>query len=121
MNHPHPTTPIKVENSTDVGLANCSIKHKNPKSTDMRFHWILDRILQKQVNVYWRPVPTNLGDYNSKHHPVSNHQKLWYTNLYEPHLSQTTLQGCVNPPNSYSACIITSGMNGKNIPTALGT
>ena len=73
---------------------------------DIRFHWIIDRILQMHFNVFWKPGPTNLGDYHSKHHPTSHHIKVRHTNLYEPHSLQTTLQGCVNSPNRYTA-----GMN----------
>ena len=69
----------------------------------MRFHWIHDRIFQEHFHVFWKPGPTNLGDYRSKHHPTPHHIKVRHTNLHEPHISQTTLQGCVNYPNSYTA------------------
>ena len=45
MHHPQSTTPIKVDNSTAVGISNKSIKQKLSKAIDMRFHWIQDRIL----------------------------------------------------------------------------
>ena len=61
---------------------------------DMRFHWIHDRILQEHFRVFWKPGPTNLGDYHSNHHPTPHHIKVRHTNLHEPHSSQTTLQGC---------------------------
>ena len=69
---------------------------------DMRFHWIHDRILQEHFHVFWKPGPTNLGDYHSKHHPTPHHIKVQHTNLHEPHNSQTKLQGCVNSPNHYT-------------------
>ena len=50
MNRPQPPTPIQVENSTQVGIANKSIKQKLSKAMDMRFHWIQDRILQEHFN-----------------------------------------------------------------------
>ena len=99
MHHPQPPTPIQVENSTAVGIANKSIKQKLSKAMDMRFHWIQDRILQEQFNVFWKPGPTNLGDYHSKHHPTPHHIQVIHTNLHEPHGSHNTLQGCVNTPN----------------------
>ena len=37
MHHPQPPTPIQVENSTAVGIANNSIKQKRSKAMDMRF------------------------------------------------------------------------------------
>ena len=55
MHHPQPSTPIQVDNSTAVGIANKSIKQKRSKAMDMRFHWIQDRILQEHFNVFWKP------------------------------------------------------------------
>ena len=102
MHHPQPPTPIQVDNSTDVVIANKSIKQKLSKAMDMRFHWIYDRIFQEHFHFYWKPGPTNLGDYNSKHHPTPHHIKVQHTNLHEPHSSQTILQRCVNSPNRYT-------------------
>ena len=81
----------------------------------MRFHWIHDQILQKQVNAYWIPVPTNLGDYHYKNHYVAHHQKVRATNLYEPQRSQTTLQGFVKSPNRYSVGIIPVRINEQKL------
>ena len=69
---------------------------------DMRFHWIHARILQEHFHVFWKPGPTNLGDYHSKHHPTPHHRKLRHTKMHEPHSSQTPLQGYVNEPNLYT-------------------
>ena len=99
MNHPQPPTPIQVDNSTAVGIANKSIKRKHSKAMDMRFHWIQDIILQEHFTVFWKPGPTNLGYYHSKHHPTSHHIQVQNSNLHEPHGSQKTLQGCVNTSN----------------------
>ena len=103
MHHPQPPTPIQVDKSTAFGIANKSIKQKRSKAMDMRFHWMHDRILQEHFHVFWKPGRTNLGDYHSKHHPTTHHIKVRNTNLHEPHNSQTTLQGCVNDPNRYTA------------------
>ena len=102
MHHPHPPTPIQVENSTAVGIANKSIKQKLSNAMDMRFCWIQDRILQEHFNVFCKPVPTNLGYYHSKHYPTPHHIQVRHTNLHEPHSSHNTLQGCVNTPNRYT-------------------
>ena len=99
MHHPQPPTPIQVDNSTTVGIANKSMKQKLSKAMDMRFHWIHDRILQEHFNVFWKPGPTNLGDYHSKHHHTPHHIQVRHNNLHEPHGSQNTFQGCVNTPN----------------------
>ena len=102
MHHPQPPTPVQVKNSGAVGIANKSIKQKRSKAIDMRFHWIHNRILQMHFHVFWKPGPTNLGDYHSKHHPNPHQIKVQFTNLHETHRSQTTLQGCVNSPNLYT-------------------
>ena len=69
MHNPQPPTLIQVENSTAVGIANKSVKQKRSKAMNMRFHWIQDRILQEHFNAFWKPGPTNLGDYHSNYHP----------------------------------------------------
>ena len=90
MHNPHPPTPKQVDNSTDFGIANKSIKQKRSKAMDMNFHWIHDRIFQEHLNVFWKPGPTNLGDYHSKHHPTPHHIQcdiLTYMNhiVHRPH------------------------------------
>ena len=94
-----PPIPIQVDNATAVGIANKIIKKNVSKSIDMRFHWIQYRILQRHFNVFWKPGPTNLVYYHSKHHPESHHIQVKITNLYESFCSYTSLQGCVKSPN----------------------
>ena len=102
MHHPQPPTPIQVDNSTSVGIANKSLKQKLSKEMDMRFHSIHDRTLQENFHVFWKPGPNNLGDYYSKNNPTPHHIKFRHNNLHEPNSSQTTLQGCVNYPDRYT-------------------
>ena len=99
MVHPKPPTLIQVDNVTSVGIANKRISQKIFKVTDMRFHWIQYRILQRHFNVFWKPGPTSLGDYHSKHHPEAHHIQVRGINLYEPSCSYTSLQGCVKYQN----------------------
>ena len=99
MVHPQPPTPIQVDNATAVGISNKHIRQNISKAMDMRFHWIQDRILQRHFNVFWKPVPTNLVDYHSKHHPEAHHIQVRGTNLNEPSCSYTSLQVCVKSPN----------------------
>ena len=73
LGHPQPDTPIQVENSTDDGFANDTIKQKRSKAIDMRFYWIHDRTSQGQFLVYWQPSITKLGDYHTKHHSPAYH------------------------------------------------
>jgi hypothetical protein len=41
---------------------------------DMRYHWLTDRVRQKQFDVYWQPGRENLGDYHTKHHSAQHHK-----------------------------------------------
>jgi hypothetical protein len=50
-----PPTPLRLDNSTAYGIVNETIKQKRSKAMDMRYHWLTDRVRQKQFDVYWRP------------------------------------------------------------------
>lgn len=77
MGHKQPATPFQVDNSTAEGIVNKRVQPKRTKAMDMRFHWLRDRsINQKQFRFYWRPGPTNNGDYWTKHHPASHHRNM---------------------------------------------
>jgi hypothetical protein len=43
---------------------------------DMRYHWLTDRVRQKQFDVYWRPGRENLGCYHTKHHSAQHHKDM---------------------------------------------
>ena len=40
----------------------------------MKFHWMRDRILQKQFCVYWDEGVNNWADYFTKYHPTKHHK-----------------------------------------------
>ena len=42
LEHPHPATPIQVDNSTADSFDNNTTKQKLSKAIDMRFYWIHD-------------------------------------------------------------------------------
>jgi hypothetical protein len=42
----------------------------------MRYHWLTDRVHQKQFDVYWRPGRENLGTYDTKHHSAQHHKDM---------------------------------------------
>ena len=81
MNHPQPPTPIKTDNTTALGVITNTIKRKRTKAMDMRFHWVSDRMNQKQLRVYWGPGRENEGDYFTKHHPPSHHKSRRHNQL----------------------------------------
>jgi hypothetical protein len=52
LGHTQPDTPLRTNNSTEFGILNETIKQKSSKSMDMRYHWLTDRVLQKQFDMY---------------------------------------------------------------------
>ena len=76
MGHKQPPTPMQADNSTAVGIVNNKILPKATKAMDMRFHWLRCRQTKKMFRFFWRPGPTNKGDYPSKHHAGSHHKNM---------------------------------------------
>ena len=76
LGHPQPPTPVLVDNSTAVGLANDTVTQRQSCAIDMHFYWVRDRVNQQQYYVYWAPAHQNLADYFTKHHTPSHHRKM---------------------------------------------
>jgi hypothetical protein len=76
LGHIQPQTPLRTDNSTAFGILNKTIKQKRSKGMDMRYHCQIDRVHQKQFDVYWRPGRENLGDYYTKHHSAQHHKDM---------------------------------------------
>jgi hypothetical protein len=92
---PHTTpTPLQTNNSTAFGILNETIKQKRSKAMDMRYHWLTDRVRQKQFDVYWRPGRENLSDYHTKHHSAQHQKDMRGFILHEANSLQV-LRGCV--------------------------
>ena len=76
MGHPQPKTPMQTDNTAAHQVVTNNVQPKRTKSMDKNFHWLRDRAAQQQFRYYWRPGPTNLGDYHTKHHPGKHHQNM---------------------------------------------
>jgi hypothetical protein len=76
MGHTQPPTPLRTDNSTAFGILNETIKQKRSKAMEMRYHWLTDRVRQKQFDVYWRPGRENLSDYHTKYHSAQHHKDM---------------------------------------------
>jgi hypothetical protein len=61
---------------------------------DMRYHWLTDRVRQKQFYVYWRPGGENLAGYHTKHHSAQHHKYMRHLILHEANSLQV-LRWCV--------------------------
>jgi hypothetical protein len=94
LGHIQLPTPLRTYNSTAFGILNETIKQKRSKAMDMRYHWLTDRVRQKQFDVYWRPGRENLGDYHTKHHSAQHHKYMRGLILHQANILQV-LRGCV--------------------------
>jgi hypothetical protein len=94
LGHTQPPTPLRTNNSTALGILNETIKQKRSKEMDMRYHWLTDRVRQKQFDVYWRPGRESLGDYHTKHHSAQHHKDMRGLILHQAN-SRQVLRGCV--------------------------
>jgi hypothetical protein len=83
LGHTQPPTPLRMDNSTAHAIVNETIKHTLSKAMDMRYHWLTDRVRQKQFDVYWRPGRENLADYHTKHHSAQHHKDMRHLILHE--------------------------------------
>jgi hypothetical protein len=97
LGHTQPATPLRTDNSTAFGILNETIKQKRSKAMDMRYHWLTDRVRQKQIDVYWRPGKDNLGDYYTKHHSAQHHKDMRQLILHQANILNV-LRGCVKLP-----------------------
>jgi hypothetical protein len=50
---------------------------------DMGYHWLADRVRQKQLDVYWRPGLGNLADYHTQHHSAQHQKDMLHLILHE--------------------------------------
>ena len=55
MGHPQPSTPVQTDNTTALGVVKNTIAPRRTKAMDMRFHWLRDRIQQRQSRHYCMP------------------------------------------------------------------
>jgi hypothetical protein len=86
--------PLRTDNSTAFGILNETIRQKRSKAMDMTYHWLTDRVLQKQFDVYWRPGRENLDNYHTKHHSAQHHKDMRVLILHQANSLQI-LRGCV--------------------------
>jgi hypothetical protein len=83
LGHTQPPTSLRAENSTTYDIINEKIKQKRSEAMDMRYHWLTNRVRQKQFDVYWRPGRENLADCRTKHHSAQHHKDIRHLILHE--------------------------------------
>jgi hypothetical protein len=52
LGHTQPPTPLRTDNSTAFCILNETIKQKLSKAMEMQYHWLTDRVRQKQFDIY---------------------------------------------------------------------
>jgi hypothetical protein len=88
LGHVQPRTPLRTDNSIAFGILNETIKQKRSKAMDMIYHWLTNRVRQKQCDVYWRPGRENIGDYHTKHHSEQHHKDMRGLKLHQANILQ---------------------------------
>jgi hypothetical protein len=80
MDHPQPATPLFCDNEVAIGIAADTVSQRMPKATDMRLHWILDRVRQGHFRVLFIFIRGlhNVADFFffTKPLPVARHRVL---------------------------------------------
>jgi hypothetical protein len=77
MGHAQPRpTPVTTDNITAQGLNMGTMTPRASKSMDQRFHWLICRDAQRQLQYLWRKGILNRADYASKHHAPKHHQQV---------------------------------------------
>ena len=118
IGHPQPEpTPLKTDNSTALGFCNNTIKRRKSKAWDMRYNWLRDQEVQKQIRIYWDKGLRNLADYFTKHFPASYHKDIrskyilagHYMHQYINTVIEPTLRGCIDTQDvhHHSTCLDT--------------
>ena len=92
LGHKQPRTPIQTDNTTANAIVNNIVQPKQTKAMDMRFHWLRDRELQKQLRIYWRSGKLNYADYFTKHHPPAHHRNVRKEFVTPQHVLQALIR-----------------------------
>ena len=76
MGHPQEVTPLEIDKTTACDILSKQLVPRRSKSIGMGFFWLCDRNNKQQFHTYWDKGRTNIGDYYTKHHPSTHHQKM---------------------------------------------
>ena len=94
IGHHQPPAPMQTDIKTVIGVINKTITPRCTNYMDMRFHWLHDQIWQQlQFCHYWRPGPSNKGDYGERHHAPIHHTATQSTFL-TPRTTLDSLRMC---------------------------
>ena len=83
MSHKKPPTPAMTDRETGDIFVNANNRQILSRSTNMSFYWVIDRVRQGKLLVYWVAREHNIADYFTKHHPT-NHDHSKEANIFTP-------------------------------------
>jgi hypothetical protein len=85
MGHHQPATPLFCDNEVAIGIAADTVSQRMSKqATDMRLHWIRDRVRQGHFRVVFIRGLHNVADFFTKPLPVARHRVLAPFNTADP-------------------------------------
>ena len=67
---------------------------------DMSLYWVIDRVKQKHIDVFWKPGVSNLGNYFTKHHSPAHHKVMIPVYLHCPNSGQASERVCYYQQNT---------------------
>jgi hypothetical protein len=73
--HPQGPTQGVTDNAVAVAFANDTCKLSKSKSIDIRFHWVRDRVQQKQQQIGFVPGDLNIADFFTKPLSKDDHHR----------------------------------------------
>jgi hypothetical protein len=76
MGHPQPATPLFCDNEVAIGIAADTVSQRMSIATDMRLHWIRDRVRKGHFRVVFISGLHNVADFFTKPLPVARHRVL---------------------------------------------
>jgi hypothetical protein len=76
MGHPQPATPLFCDNEVAIGIAADTVSQRMSKTTDMRLHWIRNRVRQGHFRVLFIRDLRNVADFFTKPLPVARYRVL---------------------------------------------
>ena len=83
LENPQPPTILKTDNSTTAAFIHKNMRINRSKSWDMRYYWLQDTALLKEIAVKWASGTANKAYYFTKHFPPSYHVRM-RPNLFLP-------------------------------------
>jgi hypothetical protein len=79
----------------------------------MRYHWLEDRIDQKQIQLIWKRGKYNWADYFTKHHPPAYHHI-----MRKKYLIQCVTSCLAAQTRDYEGVLLSSPQSGiRQVPT----